>query len=104
VLELKVGKSTKDAIRKIHDKQYYLGLKNKEYKGKILLVGINCIKGTKNYSCIIEEYNDENEIIQKINNDNDKGISNQKHSSKRKNNKDNNNNNNNNKRIKKKKN
>ncbi|ORX64713.1 hypothetical protein BCR32DRAFT_297968 [Anaeromyces robustus] len=58
ILELKIGKSAKDAIKQIYERQYYNGLREKGYKGKVLLVGININKKSKKYTYIIEEYNE----------------------------------------------
>jgi len=56
ILELKVNDSAEDAIKQIHERKYYYGLKDKGHKGNILLVGINYNKDNKQYTCIIEEY------------------------------------------------
>ncbi|OUM59865.1 hypothetical protein PIROE2DRAFT_14497 [Piromyces sp. E2] len=56
ILELKVNDSAKTTIKHIHEKRYYFGLKDKGYKGNILLIGINCDTENKKYTCIIEEY------------------------------------------------
>ena len=58
LVELKCNKSAKTAINQIKENQYLECLKN--YKGKILLVGINYSKdingeNSKKHSCIIEE-------------------------------------------------
>ncbi len=58
LVELKWNKSAKTAINQIKENQYLECLKN--YKGKILLVGINYSKdinsdNSKKHSCIIEE-------------------------------------------------
>ena len=55
-MRLKINESAKAAIRQIHENKYYYNLKNYGYEGNILLIGINCNSRTKNYSCIIEEY------------------------------------------------
>ncbi|KAG4086204.1 hypothetical protein H8356DRAFT_1373450 [Neocallimastix lanati (nom. inval.)] len=68
IIELKVGESANSAIQQIYDEQYYFGLKNKGYQGKVLLVGINFTKLNKEYSCIIEEYDESKNI--KIRNNN----------------------------------
>jgi len=57
ILEIKIGKSAKEAIKRIHDRQYYNEIREKGYEGEVLLVGINCTK-RKEYTCIIEEYKD----------------------------------------------
>ena len=53
VVELKWDKSARGAIRQIKDKEYVKSLE--EYKGNILLVGINYDKSTKVHECEIEE-------------------------------------------------
>lgn len=53
VVELKWDQSAKGAIAQIKEKDYEAGLK--DYKGKILLVGINYEKKTKKHECVIEE-------------------------------------------------
>ena len=53
VVELKWDKSAKGAIYQIKDKEYVKSLE--EYKGNILLVGINYDKGTKLHECEIED-------------------------------------------------
>ena len=55
VVELKYDKSAKGAIAQIKEKQYMEALA--EYKGNLLLVGINYDKEKKKHSCIIEEWN-----------------------------------------------
>ncbi|OUM67614.1 hypothetical protein PIROE2DRAFT_4902 [Piromyces sp. E2] len=67
ILELKVGKSAKETINQIYEKEYHTELKELGYK--ILIVGINCIKEKNKYDCIIEEF-DDNKIKQKQNNNN----------------------------------
>ena len=54
VVELKWDKSAKGAIDQIKRKEYCQSLK--EYQGKLLLVGINYNKKTKEHECVIEEY------------------------------------------------
>ena len=54
IVELKYDQSADTAIRQIKEKRYVGVLKN--YIGKILLVGINYDKATKEHQCIIEEY------------------------------------------------
>lgn len=55
VVELKWNKDAEGAIKQIKDKQYCKSLE--DYAGQILLVGINYEPGTKEHTCIIEEYN-----------------------------------------------
>lgn len=54
VIELKWNQSASGAISQIKDKNYCESLK--DYNGKVLLVGINYDKATKEHSCQIEEY------------------------------------------------
>ena len=54
IVELKWGHSVEGAISQIKEKQYVKSLEN--YKGKILLVGINYDQKTKAHHCMIEEY------------------------------------------------
>ncbi len=54
IIELKWDKSVEGAISQIKKKQYVDALK--EYKGEILLVGINYDKKTKKHECLIEKY------------------------------------------------
>lgn len=53
VVELKWNESANGAIEQIKKKEYCKSLK--EYKGNILLVGVNYNKKTKKHECIIEE-------------------------------------------------
>lgn len=55
VVELKWNRDAVGAIKQIKDKQYCKSLE--DYVGQILLVGINYEPGTKEHTCIIEEYN-----------------------------------------------
>ena len=54
VVELKWDKSADGAIHQIKNKEYCRSLD--EYKGNVLLVGVNYNKKTKVHECIIEEY------------------------------------------------
>ncbi len=54
IIELKYDKSSNSAIEQIKDKQYFSSLE--EYKGNILLIGINYDTRSKKYSCEIEKY------------------------------------------------
>lgn len=54
IVELKWDKTAKAAIDQIKEKQYCKSLE--EYKGSILLVGINYDKQTKDHSCVIEKW------------------------------------------------
>lgn len=54
IVELKWNQSAKTAIQQIKDKQYPKSIE--QYTGKILLVGINYNKKTKEHECVIEEY------------------------------------------------
>lgn len=52
VIELKWDSSASGALEQIKEKHYVNALK--DYRGKILLVGINYNKTTKKHECIIE--------------------------------------------------
>ncbi len=54
IVELKYGKSAEEAIGQIKERGYTEGLKG--YEGKVLLVGVNYERGTKEYECVIEEW------------------------------------------------
>ena len=54
VVELKWNQSAEGAIAQIGKKEYCASLA--EYKGNILLVGVNYDKKTKEHNCVIEEY------------------------------------------------
>lgn len=54
VIELKYDKSAGGAIAQILERRYPEALK--EYRGNLLLVGINYQKETKEYSCVIQEW------------------------------------------------
>ena len=54
VVELKWDKSAKGAIAQIKEKQYCKSLE--EYKGNLLLVGVNYDKDTREHTCVIEDY------------------------------------------------
>lgn len=53
VIELKWDKSASGALEQIKEKHYVNALK--DYQGKLLLVGINYNKTTKEHECIIED-------------------------------------------------
>ncbi len=53
IVELKWNRSARAAIRQIHDKSYTGALS--DYKGEIILVGINYTKKSEKYSCRIEK-------------------------------------------------
>jgi hypothetical protein len=53
VIELKYNKTVEAAIAQIKNKNYPAALS--DYKGKILLVGIDYDKDSKKHSCRIEE-------------------------------------------------
>ena len=52
LIELKFDKSAQTAITQIKEKNYLQFFK--DYKGEVILVGINYSKGTKTHQCIIE--------------------------------------------------
>ena len=54
IIELKWDKSAKGAISQIKEKHYVDALK--DYKGKLLLAGINYDKTTKRHNCTIEQF------------------------------------------------
>mgnify|MGYP004486670781 CR=1 FL=1 len=54
IIELRWDKSAKGAINQIKEKHYVEALK--DYKGKLLLAGINYDKDTKKHTCMIEEF------------------------------------------------
>jgi len=63
-----LGKSVKEIINQIYKKEeYYKKIEKRGFKGKILLVGINRVKGKNNYLCIIEEF-DKKKIKSKVHN------------------------------------
>ena len=53
IIELKWDKSESGAIAQIKNKDYVDALK--EYRGKLLLVGVNYDKQTKHHTCMIEK-------------------------------------------------
>lgn len=53
IIELKWDKTAEGAIQQIKEKQYVDALD--EYRGELLLVGINYDKGTKMHTCVIEQ-------------------------------------------------
>ncbi|KAG4097810.1 hypothetical protein H8356DRAFT_412454 [Neocallimastix lanati (nom. inval.)] len=63
IIELKVNSKAKEAIKHIHRKKYYNGLKEKGYYGNILLIGINYDLKKVKYSCVIEEYNNNMKLL-----------------------------------------
>ena len=54
VVELKCDASADGALAQIREKKYADSLK--EYKGNLLLVGINYNKKTKTHACVIEQF------------------------------------------------
>ncbi len=54
VIELKWNKSAQGAIGQIREKNYCESLS--EYRGKLLLVGVNYDKRTRTHACEIEEW------------------------------------------------
>ena len=54
IIELKWDKSARGAIAQIKEKQYFQSLE--QYKGNLLLVGINYNKKTKEHECKIEKF------------------------------------------------
>ena len=54
IIELKWNKDAYGAIRQIKEKEYATSLE--EYHGKMLLMGINYDKKTREHTCVIEEW------------------------------------------------
>ena len=54
VVELKWDKSARGALEQIKDREYVETLK--EYKGNLLLAGINYDRKTKTHTCVIEKF------------------------------------------------
>jgi RecB family endonuclease NucS len=54
VVELKMNQSPESAIAQIKEKRYVEALS--DYQGKVLLVGVNYDKETKEHTCLIEEW------------------------------------------------
>ncbi|MBQ2116692.1 MAG: PD-(D/E)XK nuclease domain-containing protein, partial [Lachnospiraceae bacterium] len=54
IVELKYDVSAEGAIAQIKDKKYVESLK--EYRGNLLLVGINYDRGSKKHTCVIEKW------------------------------------------------
>lgn len=54
LIELKWDKSAKGAIKQIKDRKYVKSLE--DYKGNLLLIGINYKKAAKKHECIIERF------------------------------------------------
>ena len=53
IVELKYNKSAETAMKQMKEKNYQGALA--DYKGRVLLVGINYDKETKEHTCQIEE-------------------------------------------------
>ena len=54
IVELKWDKSAEGAIEQIKKKRYVKTLE--DYKGNMLLVGVNYSKDSKEHQCVIEEF------------------------------------------------
>jgi hypothetical protein len=54
VVELKVDQSPESALAQIKEKQYVQALS--DYRGKVLLVGVNYNRETKIHTCLIESW------------------------------------------------
>jgi hypothetical protein len=54
VVELKMNQSPESALAQIKEKRYVEALS--DYRGKVLLVGVNYDKETKEHTCLIEEW------------------------------------------------
>jgi hypothetical protein len=57
IVELKVNKSPESALAQIKERRYVEALE--DYQGKVLLVGVNYDKDTKEHTCVIEEWEKE---------------------------------------------
>ncbi|MDO5133390.1 MAG: AAA family ATPase [Eubacteriales bacterium] len=55
IIELKWGKAAEEAIKQIRDKDYCAVLRQLQYHGDVLLVGINYSEKTEKHSCRIEK-------------------------------------------------
>ena len=55
LVELKHNASTGKAISQINDKDYIDHLRKDEYKGTVLLVGINYSNRAEKHTCLIEK-------------------------------------------------
>jgi aminoglycoside N3'-acetyltransferase len=53
VVELKMNQSAESALTQIKERRYVEALT--DYEGKVLLVGVNYDKETKEHTCVIEE-------------------------------------------------
>jgi RecB family endonuclease NucS len=53
VVELKMNQSAESALTQIKERRYVEALP--DYKGKMLLVGVNYDRETKKHTCVIEE-------------------------------------------------
>ena len=54
IVELKWDKSARGALEQVKDREYVEALK--EYKGNLLMVGVNYDKKTKTHTCVIEKF------------------------------------------------
>lgn len=63
IVELKYGKSAKEAIGQIKDREYVKGVEGCE--GKVLLVGVNYERETREYECLIEEWDKKDRVMWK---------------------------------------
>ena len=52
-MELKYDKTAQSAISQIKEKNYTQSFR--DYRGEVLLVGINCDRESKTHQCIIEK-------------------------------------------------
>jgi hypothetical protein len=57
IVELKVNKSPESALAQIKERRYVETLE--DYQGKVLLIGVNYDKDTKEHTCVIEEWEKE---------------------------------------------
>jgi RecB family endonuclease NucS len=54
VVELKMNQSAESALAQIKERRYVEALT--DYEGKVLLVGVNYDRETKEHTCVIEEF------------------------------------------------
>jgi aminoglycoside N3'-acetyltransferase len=54
VVELKMNQSAESALAQIRERRYVEALS--DYKGKVLLVGVNYDRETKEHTCVIEDF------------------------------------------------
>ena len=65
IVELKYDVSAEGAIAQIKEKKYVESLK--EYRGNLLLVGINYGRESKKHTCVIEKWEKQNKYLKLCN-------------------------------------